>query len=98
MGLLSRKELHEAIRDDLADRNSWDTRQSMFYRMRHNGLRRKNKPWPGASDAHFPLSDTVIQRLAPFYFQQMFATDLIAQFTPIRDKTCLLYTSDAADE
>ena len=87
MGLLSRKELHEAIRDDLADRNSWDTRQSMFYRMRHNGLRRKNKPWPGASDAHFPLSDTVIQRLAPFYFQQMFATDLIAQFTPIRDKT-----------
>ena len=59
----------------------------MFYRMRHNGLRRKNKPWPGASDAHFTLSDTVIQRLAHFYFQQMFATDLIAQFTPIRDKT-----------
>jgi len=87
MGQLSRKELHAAIIDDLADRNSWDTRQSMFYRMRHNGLRRKNKPWPGASDAHFPLSDTVIQRLAPFYFQQMFATDLIAQFTPIRDKT-----------
>ena len=87
MGQLSRKELHGAIIDDLADRNSWDTRQSHFYRMRHNGLRRKNKPWPGASDAHFPLSDTVIQRLSPFYFQQMFATDLIAQFTPIRDKT-----------
>ena len=87
MGRLSRTGLHGVILDDLKDRSQWDTRQSMFYRMRHNGLRRKNKPWPGASDAHFPLSDTVIQRLAPFYFQQIFATDLIAQFTPVRDKT-----------
>ena len=87
MGKFSRNDLHAAILDDLRDRSQWDTRQSMFYRMRHNGLRRKNKPWPGASDAHFPLSDTVIQRLAPFYFQQIFATDLLAQFTPIRDKT-----------
>ena len=87
MGRLSRNDLHGAVLDDLRDRNQWDSRQSMFYRMRHNGLRRKNKPWPGASDAHFPLSDTVIQRLAPFYFQQIFATDLLAQFTPIRDKT-----------
>jgi len=87
MGKLSRNDLHAAVLDDLKDRSQWDTRQGMFYKMRHNGLRRKTKPWPGASDAHFPLSDTVIQRLAPFYFQQIFATDLIAQFTPIRDKT-----------
>ena len=87
MGKLSRQDLHQACLDDLKDRAQWDSRQSMFYRMRHNGLRRKNKPWPGASDGHCPLSDTVIMRLAPFYFQQIFATDLLAQFSPVRDKT-----------
>ncbi len=78
----SRDKLNSEVLRDLADRAVWDTRQRMFYEMRHHGLRRKNKPWPGASDVHFPLVDTTISELKPAYFQQLFATDLIAQFVP----------------
>ena len=73
-----RDKLNAEVLQDLADRSVWDTRQRMFYEMRHHGLRRKNKPWPGASDVHFPLVDTTISELKPAYFQQLFATDLIA--------------------
>ena len=63
--------------------------------MRHHGLRRKNKPWPGASDVHFPLVDTTISELKPAYFQQLFATDLIAQFIPTSPQVAE-YTTAAA--
>ena len=36
----------------------------MFYRMRHNGLRRKNKPWPGASDGQ-PATPSALPPLSP---------------------------------
>lgn len=47
-------ELFSLTMDDLQDRSLWETRQQMYYDLRHHGLRRKSKPWPGASDAHFP--------------------------------------------
>ena len=79
---MHREKLNAAVLQDLADRSLWDTRQRIFYEMRHHGLRRKSKPWPTASDAHFPLSDSIIEKLKPHYFQQLFATDLIASFIP----------------
>lgn len=90
-----RQKLNAAVLQDLADRSVWDTRQRMFYEMRHHGLRRKNKPWPGASDVHFPLVDTTISELKPAYFQQLFATDLIAQFIPTSPQVAE-YTTAAA--
>ena len=90
-----RQKLNTAVLQDLADRSVWDTRQRMFYEMRHHGLRRKNKPWPGASDVHFPLVDTTISELKPAYFQQLFATDLIAQFIPTSPQVAE-YTTAAA--
>ena len=86
---------HQTLTQDLADRSLWDTRQRMFYEMRHHGLRRKSKPWPTASDAHFPLSDSIIEKLKPHYFQQLFATDLIASFIPSNPQVAEL-TSAAA--
>jgi len=53
--------------------------------MRHAGLRRKFKPWPNAADLHYPLADSIINKLKPFYFQQIFASELIAHFTPWSD-------------
>jgi len=91
----SRDDLNASVLQDLADRSVWDTRQRMFYEMRHHGLRRKNKPWPGASDVHFPLVDTTISELKPAYFQQLFATDLIAQFVPTTPQVAE-YTTAAA--
>jgi hypothetical protein len=79
---LTRTEIVEAARADLECREVWDSRQSMFYEMRHHGLRRTNKPWPNASDVHFPLCDSAIERLKPIYFQQLFASDVLAHFIP----------------
>lgn len=79
---MTRSEIVEAVREDLEARDQWDHRQSMFYDMRHHGLRRTQKPWPNASDVHFPLCDSIIERLKPVYFQQLFTSDLIARFVP----------------
>ena len=92
---MQREKLNASVIQDLADRSLWDTRQRMFYEMRHHGLRRKSKPWPTASDAHFPLSDSIIEKLKPHYFQQLFATDLIASFIPSNPQVAEL-TSAAA--
>jgi hypothetical protein len=38
--------------------------------MRHDGIRRRNKPWPWAADLHYALADEKIDKLKPFYKQQ----------------------------
>jgi len=81
-----RTELHEKIIKDVQDRTRWEQRQSLWYEMRHQGLRRKNKPWSNASDLHFPLADAVIERLKPFYFMQVVGMDTIASFAPMRQQ------------
>lgn len=48
--------------------------------MRHEGLRRKNKPWAGAADLHYPLADSIIEKLKPFYFNQLFGMETVARF------------------
>lgn len=93
---MERTELVAAINDDLAARAMWDTRQAMFYEMRFSGLRRKNKPFPNASDVHFPLADSVIERLKPHYFQQLFATEQLAAFLPSKAGVTSLQSSAAA--
>lgn len=92
---MTREELANAIRQDLADRTTWDSRQANFYRMRTHGLRRTNKPWPNASDIHFPLCDTAIERLKPHYLQQAYSHETIATFEP-DSRTAELHVSTAA--
>ena len=71
-------DLYSQILDALRDRSAWEDRQRVFYEMRHQGLRRINKPFPGAADLHFPLADTIIEKLKPFYFAQLHSTDTFA--------------------
>lgn len=71
--------VHDAIADDLKARSKWADRQAVWYKMRHNGIGRKKKPYPGAPDLHFPLIDTVVEKLKPFYYQQLFAAELMAE-------------------
>lgn len=81
-----RTELHEKIIKDIQDRTRWEQRQALWYEMRHQGLRRKSKPWNNASDLHFPLADSVIERLKPFYYMQIVGMDVIASFAPMRQQ------------
>lgn len=77
------EKLHEAILGDIRQRSVWETRQTDFYRMRHNGIRRKQKPWINAADLHFPLIDTNIEKLKPLFFQQIVGMDVVATFVPM---------------
>jgi hypothetical protein len=78
---MTQHELVTSITQDISDRSTWDTRQGMFYDMRHHGLRRKNRmPWQ--ADAHFPLCSQVIEKIKPLYFQQLYASELLATFVP----------------
>ncbi len=72
--------LRGKILGDIRTRDEWLRRQAEWYAMRHDGLRRGAKPWPAASDLHFPLVDSIVERLKPFYFNQLFATETLASF------------------
>ena len=80
------QELYARIIDDIKSRSQWEMRQSLWYRMRNNGLRRKSVPWPNAADMHFPLIDTTINKLKPAFFQQAMGLDVLATFVPMRSQ------------
>lgn len=73
-------DLFTKICDDIKARTEWATRQPLWYRLRREGVRRRDKPWPHASDKHFPLIDMAIQKLKPTCLNQVFATERIADF------------------
>lgn len=73
-------ELYDSICEDIKSRSGWAARQAVWYQMRRDGLRRRNKPFPGAADTHFPLIDSIIEKFKPFYSNQLFATSRLADF------------------
>src|SRR5215472_4679099 len=72
------------ILDALKDRTTWDMRQETWYKMRHTGIRRISPPYTGAADLHFPLIDSLIERMKPFYYKQLYATDQFAAFVSLK--------------
>lgn len=74
------KDLCKKVNSDIDGMSQWWERQRTWYNMRHNGLRRKNQPFPNCADLHFPLADSIIEKLKPFYFNQLFGTDTVASF------------------
>jgi hypothetical protein len=79
-----RYELSDEIADALKNRDDWSRRAETFYKMRHTGLRRVSPPYPGAADLHFPLIDSIVERLKPFYYSQLYGKDQFANFTSLR--------------
>lgn len=78
--------LAEAGIDILANRSVWEQKQRLFYQMRHDGIRRSNKPFPGAADAHFPLIDMHIGDLKPFWVAQAFGGERLSDFVALREQ------------
>lgn len=76
--------LHSQILEALGDRESWENRQRIWYQMRHDGLPRKRKPYPGAANLHFPLIDTTIEKLKPFYHNMVYQRETLANFVAKR--------------
>jgi hypothetical protein len=80
------KAIHELVLKDLKNRQPWEERQRVWYEMRHNGLPRKSKPFPGAADLHYPLTDGQVDKLKPFYFSQVWGSELLAAFRSKRQQ------------
>lgn len=72
--------VHSDIDQALSDRSEWEAKQLLYYRLRHSRLTRAKKPWPGAADMNWPLADMMIEKIKPYYIQQVFANELLANF------------------
>jgi hypothetical protein len=70
----------------IGQRNVWETRQRLYYQMRHDGLRRINKPWETAADFHFPQIDMLITSLKPFWVSQIFGGERLTDFVSLREQ------------
>jgi len=81
-----RNALQGQIVEAVSQRSPWEIRQTRWYELRHNGLRRANKPWPKAADLHWPLIDTAIEKLKPLFLQQALGMDVVASFVPMRQQ------------
>jgi hypothetical protein len=80
----------------IGQRNVWETRQRLYYQMRHDGLRRINKPWESAADFHFPLIDMIISAMKPFWVSQIFGGERLTDFIALREQLADM-TEAAAD-
>jgi hypothetical protein len=96
MNTSQRNGLHGQIEEAVDQRQPWELRQSRWYELRHHGLRRQNKPWLKASDMHWPLIDTQIEKLKPLFLQQALGMDVVASFVPMRQQLNA-YTKVAED-
>lgn len=76
--------LHSEILDAIKARSGWDNKQEVYYQMRHDGLRRKRKPYANAADLHQPLIDAAIEKLKPFYHSQAFGPQRLVEFVARR--------------
>jgi hypothetical protein len=61
-------------------RSNWESKVSSYYTARFDGIPRTRKPYNNAPDVHYPLIDTVIDKLKPFYAQQLYGDLVIASF------------------
>jgi hypothetical protein len=73
-------DLFKKIGKDIDGRKEWADRQPVWYRMRREGIRRLNKPYPNAADRHYPLIEMAIKKLKPTCLLQIFANERLADF------------------
>lgn len=70
----------------LQNRQEWENKQRRYYIMRHDGLRRRNKPFPTAADLHLALIDEAISKLKPFTLAQVLSAPRLASFVALRQQ------------
>jgi hypothetical protein len=78
----------------LTSRVVWETKQRMYYQMRHSGLPRINRPFPNCADGHVALIDMAIRKLKPYLLGQITSGDKLCNFTSLKGE--LAAFSDAA--
>jgi hypothetical protein len=79
-----KKSLFDQINKAIDNRGDWAERQQANYTMRNGGIRRRSLPYPGAPDGHYPLGDTMVEKLKPPYIQQLYASENICAFVCLK--------------
>lgn len=88
--------LHDKICATLNQRLTKENQWRMYYMMVHDGLPRRNQPFPNASQQHFPLCDGAVSKLKPFFIGQIFQGERLAEFTSW-NRDLLAFCEAAAD-
>jgi hypothetical protein len=87
--------LHKDLTDALAARSEWEQKQRAWYLMTLEGLRRrKTAGWQ--ADMFWPLIGESVQKLVPFYYNQIFSQERLANF--VATKSQWTGASEAAAE
>jgi hypothetical protein len=74
------KELYQEIRQEIRNRSVWEERQGVWFKMRYEGIKRVKKPYPNAPDVHYPLVDSLVEKLKPFYVAQLYDKERLSSF------------------
>lgn len=75
------KTLHTQVLDALRQRAEWEEKQRFLYALRHGKLERAKKPFPGAANSKCRLSDSQVDKAKPFFWNQLFSDERVAEFT-----------------
>jgi len=90
------KNRYEAGHRMMIERMPWESKQRIYSTMRHEGLRRRNKPFPTAADGHFPEIDMSIRKQKPFWLGQVTTGNRLASFVSTQSQNDAM-TEAAAD-
>lgn len=80
------KSLYEQVEEAIDKRKSWAAKQTKWYETRAGLRKRASNPYPNAPDLHYPLGDTLIEKLKPAYIQQLYGGETIANFVALRQQ------------
>lgn len=94
--MMTLAEIVERGTETLANRASWDARQTLFDQMAGAGVPRANKPFPGAANFHVRLVDNTLRKQRTFWAGQAFTNDRLALFIARREQAAQL-TQAAAE-
>lgn len=79
----------------MIERLPWEQKQRIYSTMRHEGLRRRNKPFPTAADGHYPQIDMSIRKQKPFWLGQIMSGNRLASFVSTKPQADTLAESAA---
>ncbi|MGH8022540.1 MAG: hypothetical protein ACRED1_03085 [Limisphaerales bacterium] len=74
------KDRYERAHRMMLERLPWEQKQRIYSAMRHEGLRRRHKPFPSAADGHYPAIDMAIRKQKPFWLGQIMSGNRLASF------------------
>lgn len=81
------EDIHDEVLSELKNRATWEDRQATWFKMRYEGIKRAKRPYSNAPDMHYPLGDTMVEKLKPFYISLIYIQERLSAFTSGKPQT-----------